>query len=122
SRTRSAIVTAASQRVPRSGTAGGRGSVDVQGHVVAAGMRAKRGGATIAEHELALPERTLQTKAVWWTIPQTVLDDAEVASADLPGAVHAAEHASIGLLPLFAGCDRWDIGGVSTALHADTGL
>src|SRR5699024_2770832 len=67
-------------------------------------------------------ERTLQTKAVWWTIPQTVLDDAEVASGDLPGAVHAAEHASIGLLPLFAGCDRWDIGGVSTALHADTGL
>src|SRR5699024_310711 len=75
-----------------------------------------------AGHELALPERTLQTKAVWWTSPQTVLDGAEVASGDLPGAVHAAEHASIGLLPLFAGCDRWDIGGVSTALHADTGL
>lgn len=120
--TQISIVDTDAQRVLPSGVAVCSGTVDVKDQVVAYRMRAKRGGAIIAEHELDLPERTLRTKAVWWTIPQSVLDEAEVVSGDLPGAVHAAEHASIGLLPLFAGCDRWDIGGVSTALHADTGL
>jgi DEAD/DEAH box helicase domain-containing protein len=59
---------------------------------------------------------------VWWTVTDEVLTAAGVGSAQLPGAAHAAEHASIGLLPLVATCDRGDIGGVSTALHPDTGL
>ncbi len=75
----------------------------------------------MGEEALDLPERSLRTTAVWWTLPEDTLADAGLAAADLPGAAHAAEHCSIGLLPLFATCDRWDIGGVSTALHADTG-
>ena len=65
--------------------------------------------------------RQLRTRAVWWTVDRGRLERAGLATADVPGAAHAAEHASIGLLPLFATCDRWDIGGVSTALHPDTG-
>jgi DEAD/DEAH box helicase domain-containing protein len=68
---------------------------------------------------LELPQRTLSTVAVAWTIPnERVLP---VTGPDLGGAAHAAEHAAIGMLPLFATCDRWDVGGLSTELHPATG-
>ena len=97
------------------------GEVDVSHQVVAFLERRVPSGEVIAEKPLDLPERTLRTTSVWWTVPADVLAASGLATADLPGAAHAAEHCSIGLLPLFATCDRWDIGGVSTALHADTG-
>jgi DEAD/DEAH box helicase domain-containing protein len=68
---------------------------------------------------LELPQRTLSTVAVAWTIPNECL--ASLPGNDLGGAAHAAEHAAIGLLPLFATCDRWDVGGLSTELHPATG-
>ncbi|HXC82641.1 MAG TPA: DEAD/DEAH box helicase [Trebonia sp.] len=72
-----------------------------------------------AETALSLPPRTLATTAVWWTIPDEHL--AGLKESSLGGAAHAAEHASIAMLPLFATCDRWDVGGLSTELHPATG-
>lgn len=97
------------------------GEVRVSHQVVSYLKRTVPGGDVIGEVPLDLPERTLTTTAIWYAVPADVLAEAGLAEADLPGAAHAAEHASIGLLPLFATCDRWDIGGVSTALHPDTG-
>ncbi|MGO4258161.1 DEAD/DEAH box helicase [Marmoricola sp. RAF53] len=97
------------------------GSVRVSHQVVSYLKRKVPSGEVIGEYPLDLPERTLETTAVWWTLPDDVLEDCGIDTLDLPGAAHAAEHAAIGLLPLFATCDRWDIGGVSTARHADTG-
>jgi DEAD/DEAH box helicase domain-containing protein len=70
---------------------------------------------------LDLPPQELVTRSVWWAVPDETIGRAGVTPAALPGAAHAAEHAAIGLLPLVAICDRWDVGGVSTAFHPDTG-
>ena len=96
------------------------GSVDVRSQVTSF-LRIRPGGEVLGEHPLDLPERSLHTKAVWWTMTEEMLAQAGVAELDIPGAAHAAEHAAIGMLPLVATSDRWDIGGVSTALHPDTG-
>jgi DEAD/DEAH box helicase domain-containing protein len=75
----------------------------------------------IDRHELDLPPIELRTVAVWYAVPDATLEAAGVRPAEVPGSLHAAEHAAIGMLPLLALCDRWDIGGLSTALHPDTG-
>ena len=93
------------------------GKVDVISRTVAYELRALD-GTLLGLRDLDLPERVLSTQSVWWTIEDHRVRELELA--DLPGAVHAAEHAAIGFLPLFASCDRWDIGGVSTAYHVDT--
>ena len=96
------------------------GSVDVRSQVTSF-LRMLPGGEVLGEHPLDLPERSLHTKAVWWTMTEQMLAAAGVPASSIPGAAHAAEHAAIGMLPLVATSDRWDIGGVSTALHPDTG-
>ena len=91
-------------------------------------LRRLPSGEVLDHIPLDLPEQVLHTRAVWYTISEELLCGPRrrpgitgVEPARVPGALHAAEHAAIGLLPLFATCDRWDIGGVSTAVHADTG-
>ena len=97
------------------------GDVDVTRQVVSYLRRSTETGEVISEERLCLPAQTLRTRAVWWTITPDQRAELGARGVDLGGAAHAAEHAAIGILPLFAGCDRWDIGGVSAGLHPATG-
>ncbi|WP_285477970.1 DEAD/DEAH box helicase [Amycolatopsis sp. NBRC 101858] len=142
------------------------GEVAVTSQVVGY-LRRRPSGEVLDHTPLDLPEQSLRTRAVWYTVSSELLEAAPAVDgvagtgghrvgtesagpvgtgeetlangrgsvheggrapggaglvpARVPGALHAAEHAAIGLLPLFATCDRWDIGGVSTAWHEDTG-
>jgi DEAD/DEAH box helicase domain-containing protein len=96
------------------------GEVDVTAQVVAYQRRRISTGEVIDTRLLNLPQRSLHTVAVWWTLSPRSLEAVGLSPTDVPGALHAAEHAAIGLLPLVATCDRWDIGGLSTAEHPDT--
>ncbi|WP_438816900.1 DEAD/DEAH box helicase [Umezawaea beigongshangensis] len=101
------------------------GEVEVTSQVVGY-LRKLPSGRVLDQVVLDLPAQTLLTRAVWYTVSDELLSGSAPGGAGLdparvPGALHAAEHAAIGLLPLFATCDRWDIGGVSTALHPNTG-
>jgi DEAD/DEAH box helicase domain-containing protein len=97
------------------------GAVEVSERVVGYQRRDVRTRALLGTEVLDLPASSLVTRAFWFTIAESVLDDAGVVAADWPGTLHAAEHAAIGILPLFTICDRWDVGGVSTAFQVDTG-
>jgi DEAD/DEAH box helicase domain-containing protein len=97
------------------------GDVQVRREVVGFIRRHQDTGRPLGEFALSLPPQTLRTRAVWWTVSAGQRGRLLDLGVDLPGAAHATEHASIGLLPLFAACDRWDIGGVSADLHPATG-
>src|SRR5581483_3933486 len=97
------------------------GDVQVTRQVASFTRRRDGTGEALGETPLDLPPRHLLTRAIWWTICDEAAGALTAAGIDLAGAAHAAEHASIGLLPLYATCDRWDIGGVSAARHPATG-
>ena len=83
-------------------------------------LRRRLNGEVIDFVELALPPHTLDTMAVMYTVTPEALDDNGIDPLQIPGSLHAAEHAAIGLLPLVASCDRGDIGGLSTAVGPES--
>ncbi|OKL51333.1 DEAD/DEAH box helicase [Buchananella hordeovulneris] len=105
-------------------SAGGQwhtGKVAVREQVTHYDRRQVPDGQILSAHPLELPERSLTTTAVWWTVSSDEWQRLGLTEAQLPGALHAAEHAAIAMLPLLATCDRWDLGGLSTAWHPQTG-
>ena len=99
-----------------------RGAVDVTTQVISYQRKLVASNEVAGEDPLELPPRQLSTVATWFTVSGPQLAAMGIEEPDIPGALHAAEHAMIGLLPLLASCDRWDVGGLSTALHVDTEL
>ena len=81
----------------------------------------------LSDHEavefvaLDLPEQTFTTQALWYVLPNELVGPAALPSEALLGSLHASEHTQIAVLPLLAMCDRWDIGGLSTNVHYQTG-
>jgi DEAD/DEAH box helicase domain-containing protein len=96
------------------------GRVTVSEQVVAFQRKSIRDGSTIDLEPLDLPQTTFDTEAVWFLPEPEQLAGSE-RMPRLLGTLHAAEHALIALLPLWAMCDRWDIGGLSTNVHFQTG-
>ncbi|MBV9213263.1 MAG: DEAD/DEAH box helicase [Actinobacteria bacterium] len=96
------------------------GMVSVSEEVIA--FQKKR----VADHEVLdllpvdLPEQRFATQALWYVLPESMFRH-EFPLEALQGSLHAAEHSQIAVLPLIAMCDRWDIGGLSTAFHHQTG-
>jgi DEAD/DEAH box helicase domain-containing protein len=108
------------QRILPTGVELNFGVVDVTEQVVA--FQKKR----VTDHEVLdllpvdLPEQRFVTQALWYVLPESLLRD-EFPLDVLQGSLHAAEHSQIAVLPLIAMVDRWDIGGLSTAFHVQTG-
>jgi DEAD/DEAH box helicase domain-containing protein len=95
------------------------GRISVTERVVAYQKKSIRDQSTLETVELDLPETSFETEAIWYLPEAEQLEGLE-KMPKLLGTLHAAEHSMIALLPLWAMCDRWDIGGLSTNIHFQT--
>jgi len=97
------------------------GEVEVTTTVVSFKKKRQYSEEVIDEQPLDLPPQRFMTQALWFELPQGGINFVNERGLDFHGGIHALEHAAIGILPLFALCDRNDIGGVSTPLQLQTG-
>src|SRR4030095_5160391 len=95
------------------------GRISVTEQVVAYQKKSVRDQSTLETVDLDLPETSFETEAIWYLPEPEQLEGLE-KMPKLLGTLHAAEHAMSALLPLWAMCDRWDIGGLSTNIHFQT--
>ena len=95
------------------------GAVSVSEQVIAFQRKRLGDNEVIDTVALDLPEQNFVTQALWYVIGERMA--AALPSEVLLGALHASEHGQIAVLPLIAMCDRWDIGGLSTNIHQQTG-
>jgi DEAD/DEAH box helicase domain-containing protein len=96
------------------------GRVRVRSQVIGFRRLQQFSEAVLGEEPLEMPQTEFETVAVWWDLPPELPRELAGRGLDFLGGIHAVEHAAIGILPLFAMCDRWDIGGLSTPRHPDT--
>ena len=96
------------------------GRVSVTEQVVGYQKKSARDGSQLDLVPLLMPQTTFETESVWFAPEEETFEGLEQMPR-LLGTLHAAEHSMIALLPLWAMCDRWDIGGLSTNLHFQTG-
>ena len=97
------------------------GEVNVSTHMVGFERLDAHTDEALGSEYIQLPPQEFDTTALWFGVPKDTLDAIHRDKLNLMGGLHAVEHAAIGLLPLFAMCDRNDIGGISTPMHPDTG-
>ncbi len=97
------------------------GTVQVTTTVVAFKKKRVYTEEVLGEEPLDLPPQPFETVALWFDMPPEIEHHLAQEGLDFAGGLHATEHAAIAMLPLFALCDRNDIGGVSTPFHPDTG-
>jgi len=106
---------------PVSGTNLYLGQLRVRQQVVGYRRRLQFTGETVSVEPLDLPAQEYITEGFWFHVPDDITGPLQALEMDMAGGLHAVEHACIAMLPLFAMCDRDDIGGLSTPVHPDTG-